>query len=362
MRKVCNLVCASVLLSTSGALANEYTDGKMVAKTTSLTDMYYLAADDDDDVKVTGKARFASNAKVEHNKAKKDRADKVDNEDKSDDVKPLNSGDRKPFEPNDSYLMEGVQFGGGIGVLGGVNASVGYRIPRRDRNFWKNRFGFRLDYNTWRPLKKTIDNYLDEHEIKVDGEPVDASIKGHNFGALIDFYPFGNTWGLGNFRLSGGYYTGDFEVAGTLHRKTVLDKDVSFKVADKYYTLDKGTSADLYLDAKLRADVKGPYAGVGFDLALFAGLKFFFDAGVVFIDKPVISTDVYGSGTVNVVSIDANGQVKDEGTLDLSNLDADSKKKLEKLKSDFKSEYEDELDSITKKYFPMVKLGFLYRF
>ena len=360
MRKVFSFVCgASVLLSATGVFANEYTEGKMVAKTTSLADMYYLAPEEEDG----GAAVSKENRGSVNRNVKLSAGDDVVNGTNS--LNGSNSVSREAdlSQPvaSDSYFMEGVQFGSGIGVLGGVNASVGYRIPRRDRNFWKNRFGFRLDYNTWRPLKKSIDNYLEDNPIKVDNEPIEASIKGHNLGAVIDFYPFGNTWGLGNFRLSGGYYTGDFELAGTLHRRAVLDNPVSFSVGDKIYSLDGGSSADLYLNAKLESDVKGPYAGVGFDMALIFGLKFFFDAGVVFIDKPVISTDVYGNGTVSVMSVDGNG-VNYEGTLDLSNLDAESRAKLEKLKSDFRAEYEDELDSITKKYFPMVKIGLLYRF
>ena len=118
----------------------------------------------------------------------------------------------------------------------------------------------------------------------------------------------------------------------------------------------------VYLDAKLRADIQGPYAGLGFDLALFAGLKFFFDAGVVFLDnKPEILTDVWGNGTIHVASVKGM-TIEDEGTIDLSGLDEASKKKLEKMKSDFRAEYEDELEELTKKYFPMVKFGFLYRF
>ena len=44
----------------------------------------------------------------------------------------------------------------------------------------------------------------------------------------------------------------------------------------------------IYYDAKGTATAKwdfdGPYAGLGFDLGLFSGLKIYFDAGVVFTD------------------------------------------------------------------------------
>ena len=40
-----------------------------------------------------------------------------------------------------------------------------------------------------------------------------VAIKDHRLGALIDFYPFGDTRIVGGFRLSGGYYLGKMNFA-----------------------------------------------------------------------------------------------------------------------------------------------------
>ena len=251
-------------------------------------------------------------------------------------------------EKNDGYLLEGFQLGVGIGVLGGANAQLGYRIPRREYNFWKNRFGFRLDYNSWNPLKKTIETYLEENPIKLDDNEFTGMISGTNYGALIDFYPFGNTWFLGNFRLSAGYYTGDFAIDTYMTKNGISEE---FEISGINYKIDGQAT----LNAAVDADVKGPYAGLGFDFQILYGLKLFFDAGVVFIDNPRVRTDIngsanlyvdYGSGYVNVGSVNAK--------------DNDD---IKQLLSDMKSEYEDELKIITSQnIFPMIKLGLMLRF
>ncbi len=251
-------------------------------------------------------------------------------------------------EEKDGYLLEGFQLGVGIGVLGGVNAQLGYRIPRREYNFWKNRFGFRIDYNSWKPLKNTIETYLEDHPIKLDDNEFTGMISGTNYGALIDFYPFGNTWFLGNFRLSAGYYTGDFAIDTYMTKSGISEE---FEMSGINYKIDGQAT----LNAAVDADVKGPYAGLGFDFQILYGLKLFFDAGVVFIDNPRVRTDIngianlyvdYGSGYVNVGSVTAK--------------DNDD---IKRLLSDMKSEYEDELKIITSQnIFPMIKLGLMLRF
>ena len=138
-------------------------------------------------------------------------------------------------EKDDGYLLEGFQLGVGIGVLGGVNAQLGYRIPRREYNFWKNRFGFRIDYNSWKPLKNTIETYLEDHPIKLDDNEFTGMISGTNYGALIDFYPFGNTWFLGNFRLSAGYYTGDFAIDTYMTKNGISEE---FEMSGINYKID----------------------------------------------------------------------------------------------------------------------------
>ena len=249
-------------------------------------------------------------------------------------------------EKDDGYFMEGIQLGVGINVLGGANAHIGYRIPRRDYNFWKNRFGFRVDYNSWKPLQSTVEDYLKDNPIEFDGNQFTGTINGTNYGFLVDFYPFGNTWALGNFRISGGYYTGDFSVDVS----TTKSAHQSFSMKGITYTVD----ADAKLDAKLAADVKGPYAGIGFDFALLFGLKIFFDAGVVFIDNPKLTTTIEGNGTITACQGNSCGTPQ---PIDMENPT------IKKLLEDTKTEYEDEIGEVTDaKIFPMVKVGLMLRF
>lgn len=256
-------------------------------------------------------------------------------------------------EENSSFSAKGFQLGVGIGVLGGANAQIGYRIPQHEDNFWKNRFGFRLDYNSWKPLDSYIEDYLDNHPIKIDDNKIKAKIKGENFGALIDFYPFGNTWALGNFRISAGYYTGDFSINGEL-KKTAGEK-FSMK-SNNNQTLYYEVDATANLKAGLDYDINGPYAGLGFDFGLFWGLKMYLDAGVVFTGKPEITTDISGTGNIKIYSDKNYTNLIATAPVDTSNTD------IQKLLDDTKTQYEDELNSIRKGYFPIIKLGFLFRF
>ncbi len=260
-------------------------------------------------------------------------------------------------EKKDGYLLEGFQLGVGIGILGGANAQLGYRIPQRSYNFWKNRFGFRLDYNSWKPLKKRIEEYMEDNPIELDGNNFAAMFDGKNYGLLVDFYPFGNTWGLGNLRLSTGYYTGDFAI-GASYYKTSSGK---FDMGNFTYAGD----ANALLNTKLSADVKGPYAGVGFDFALLFGLKFYFDAGVVFTNHPKIDTDIeLEDGEIKIFNKGDNvNTATPVGTVDIHNFANDPH--ITQLLEDTKAEFEDsdEVKLVTDaNIFPMIKLGLLLRF
>lgn len=256
-------------------------------------------------------------------------------------------------EQNTRGFLDGFQLGVGLGVLGGANAHIGYRHPGSDRNFWKNRFGFRVDYNSWEPIKGLLDDYLEDNPIEVDGNEFTAVLEGEQLGALIDFYPFGNTWGLGNFRISGGYYSGDFKLGGNLHEKAGGRFDMK---TDHGATLYYEVEAIADLTATLDYDVTGPYAGIGADFGLFWGINLFFDAGVVFTDKPKLTTDITGTGKLKIYA-DSNY------TSQTGETEIDSNAPLiQKLLDDTKREYEHELEEFMKGYFPMVKLGVLFRF
>lgn len=252
-------------------------------------------------------------------------------------------------EEESSFSIDGFQLGVGIGALGGVNAQIGYRIPQSSKNFWKNRFGFRFDYNTWTPLENQINKFMEDNPIEIEGNKLTAIIEGKQFGGLIDFYPFGNTWGLGNIRISGGYYTGDFSIGASLNKNA----NESFTMKDEegheiQYTVDGNAT----LTALMDYDVTGPYAGIGFDFALFWGLKFYVDAGLVFTDKPNIITDINGKGNLEICY---------DSSCETHPIDTDNEE-IQQLLNDTKREYEKELDELRKGYFPMAKIGILFRF
>lgn len=259
-----------------------------------------------------------------------------------------------PISQKKGFSLKGLQLGAGLGALGGANFQLGYRFPQSSENFFKNRFGFRLDYNTWSPLKNYIEDYFEEEPIKIDDNELSIILKGKQFGALIDIYPFGNTWALGNIRLSAGYYTGDFSLGGLLSKEAneIFSIDAPNSPIETFYKVN-GTAN---LTATFDYDVKGPYAGLGFDIGLLFGLKMYFDAGLVFTDKPTINTDITGSGTITICD--------DETCASGTNVQIDDilNPQIQKLLDDTKAQYEDELDKLRKGYFPIIKLGLLYRF
>ena len=262
----------------------------------------------------------------------------------------VDSEARRSLQAKDGYFLEGVSLGVGAGVLGGPNIQLGYRIPRRSYNFWKNRFGFRIDYNSWDLIKDKVDSYFEKHSIEVDGNDFYGSLKGTNYGALIDFYPFGDTFVLGNLRLSLGYYTGDFSIGGRL-----------VKLNSEHFSIngfDYEVNGTAVLDAMLKSDIKGPYVGLGFDMGLLFGLKLYFDAGLVFTKEPEITTNITGSATLNIT----HGNTNIANNVDIMDPNGPYYDRIENLLEDTKKEYEDELSDIKQPYFPMVKFGLMYRF
>jgi len=334
--------------------------------------------------------------------------------------------------------LKGWSFGLGAGVLGGGNLNVGYRIPYNPDNFWKNRFGFRADYNTWAPFKssiesatndavtKEIDKKREGGIVKINDEiyAADAGgagfIKGQTFGALVDFYPFSYVWGLGGFRISGGYYFGKTEIGANAWAEGISSEvptDFTWEgvnIGGTTYTPQIDTSAfgikpvgidNLYLEPKLTLHSTGPYAGLGWDIGIFSGLKITFDAGVVFtkshevsiadnldtlkfslssstltididndpnipgavlkeqvrntieaeLGKHLAAADFERSGTSNITITNVSGLIENHrGAID-SAL-AEVRKERDEGIADANKELKDY------GYFPMVKIGLLWRF
>ncbi|MCL2538112.1 MAG: hypothetical protein FWF34_01225 [Alphaproteobacteria bacterium] len=222
----------------------------------------------------------------------------------------------------------GWQFGLGIPLatpLTSVNGFIGY-VDKSAPNWWTRRFGFRADFAVPSRIKfkgrvvgedvhlriKTLgikyDLVLhdliepiivrdDHREITVNTQGITGIVKMENqyLGGLVDFYPFGDTWFWGGWRFSGGYYAGRMDMSVTANIPHYTPDDLGYAV-NVINNLD--VIARLKADTTARASVHwkyhGPYAGLGFDLGIFRGLKFYLDAGVVFANAPKIrDTDLY---------------------------------------------------------------------
>ncbi len=240
----------------------------------------------------------------------------------------------------------GLQLGVGLSVTSGLNGFVGYANKNFD-SFWWKRLGIRLDFATTSPLRSTIDSltdkYMGDKGIEVDDDLRIKSgvLKAKHVAALVDLYPFGDTWFLGGWRLTGGYYAGNFDI--TAHITNSGGSDVEFELnRQKYKYTDPNANAKANGDWKYH----GPYVGTGFDLGFGWGFKMYMDIGVVFTDKAAqLGLDIPIAGLK-----EWNGTTWIDA--DSDNLANNEKEALKKA--------QDELDKY--KYFPIVKIGFMYRF
>lgn len=250
---------------------------------------------------------------------------------------------------NNSFLT-GFQLGAGVSASSGLNAFVGYNNKSFD-SFWWKRLGLRLDFGGTSMIKSKLNSQINK-ELGQDGREIgdylrvkDVDLKANHFGAMIDFYPFGDTWFFGGWRLSGGYYAGKLNINAALTGKvdSLPDSEFAFELDGIKYKYSGNT-----MNGRANVDWKysGPYVGTGFDIGLFAGLKIYMDAGVVFTNKTAqLGLDVPTD----------NLQQWDGTTWTTVNV-----AELETAKANALADGQKELDKI--KYYPMVKLGFMYRF
>lgn len=233
-----------------------------------------------------------------------------------------------PKQYNAKY-KEGLQFGFGVPLvtpLTGYNVFVGY-VNKNASTFLGRRFGWRADFTIPSNLrlnaqmndnhndgydldlqgkilgmnvelsdftnkKFTVDYETDDagQNIEINGLNAELTLKNKNMGLLVDFYPFGNTWFLGGIRLSGGYYIGNLGIDAAVN----VNKDIGFR-----YEVYDGQHDYLYAEiaknskfgASFNWKYHGPYAGLGFDLGIFRGFKFYMDAGVVFSNAPKVTNN-----------------------------------------------------------------------
>ena len=267
-----------------------------------------------------------------------------------------NTSDTAIAEKTSREWLQGVQVGLGASATSGLNGFVGYANKDFD-SFWLKRFGFRVDFASTRPVKSAINSAVDSAmgssgiDIGDNLTINDGEIKAHHVAALVDFYPFGNTWFWGGLRLTGGYYTGKLDVDANLSGKIDgLPSDAfEFKLMEN---LCRYTGNSVHGTARADWKYSGPYLGTGFDLGLFAGFKIYMDAGVVFtsktaqlnLDVPFAGLEYYDTAASTWKPVSSSAEQAE----------------VDHVKAEALADAQSELDDI--KFYPMIKLGFMYRF
>ena len=258
----------------------------------------------------------------------------------------------------DIKFPRGMELGVGISGTSGANVFVGYNNKKFD-SFWWKRLGIRFDFASTKPVKSLIDNMVDKYmddgiEIGDNLTITDGKIKSQHMAALVDFYPFGDTWFLGGWRLTGGYMFGKMDVDAMLTGSDDRLAQYAGRQFEIWGTKYQYTGGDVHGTAKADWDIKGPYAGTGFDIGLFSGFKIFMDMGVVFTNKAAeLSVDVPVAGTGLEYWDTTTNSWKPVNTPALEST----------LQDNIDKTLEDARDELNKyKFFPVVKMGFMYRF
>lgn len=247
----------------------------------------------------------------------------------------------------------GLQVGVGVSATSGVNGFIGYANKNFD-SFWAKRFGVRFDFATTKPVKSLINNAIDS--VIDDGIDIgddltinDAKLDAKHYAAMLDFYPFGDAWFLGGWRLTGGYYMGEMSASAAL-AGTISELDggsYEFELLDNQF---RYLGNSVHGTAEFDWDYRGPYLGTGFDIGLFAGFKIYVDAGVVFTNRAAqLDLNVPFAG----LEMQQGGVWKPVESTELESV-------VDGIVQETLSDAQSELDDF--KFYPMVKVGFMYRF
>lgn len=247
----------------------------------------------------------------------------------------------------------GLQLGVGLSATSGLNGFIGYANKNFD-SFWWKRLGVRFDFAATKPIRSqvnsVVDKYIGDEDIEIGDELKISTpkLKAKHVAAMIDIYPFGNTWFLGGWRLTGGYYMGNIEADSLITSTATPGDEFEFEIGGNQYKYVGAMQGH----AKINWKYSGPYAGTGFDLGLFYGIKIFVDAGVVFTSKAAeLKLDVPTDGLYQ--SNDGGANWFQVNTPELE----------EALETAKRKELDDAQKEINKiKYYPIVKVGFMYRF
>jgi hypothetical protein len=260
-------------------------------------------------------------------------------------------------KPEYKSKLSGYEFGAGVPLvtpLTGYNFFVGY-VNKDASTFLGRRFGIRADFTIPSTLqlkgtlsdsdelsddgkkqyqidatakvlgiklkssdftdeKLTIERFEDDSggtdstvSIGQNAADVSLDIKNENMGLLVDFYPFGDTWFLGGIRFSGGYYLGDLDVSANV--KINNDIEYRYRVGHAGDYIRAQIQNGSRIGADFHWKYHGPYAGLGFDIGIYRGFKFFVDAGVVFANRPhVDDSNVHDQDFVLNGCYEINGQ------------------------------------------------------
>lgn len=240
---------------------------------------------------------------------------------------------------------DGVNVGVGASMLGGVNVLVGYR--HIDASSWWGKFGARFDFADSAPLKSALDSAIDHimrdgidvgDGVKIDNGKLDSS----HYAFLIDFYPVDSPW-----RITSGLMWGKLELDASIKGEIAEIPSERFYFyinGDHYYYNGNHFRGSAGIDW----DFYGPYFGTGFDVGLFCGVRLFMDVGVVLTNRPsylnldipheqlyIYDIETASWAPVTVPKLDA----------DVAAAEHDANRKL----ADFR-------------LYPVIKIGFLYRF
>lgn len=240
----------------------------------------------------------------------------------------------------------GLSVGLGASVLGGINVSAGFYNSNYE-SYWLRRLGARIDFATTDPLKSAMDSAIDSFMrdgrdvgdgVKIDEGTLDA----WHTSVLVDYYPFAGAW-----RMSAGYAWGGATLDASIFGEiaTAPSSRFYFYLAGDHYYYN-GNSFDGA--ATIDWNWHGPYFGTGFDFNLGCRFGLFLDMGVILTNRPAtLSLDVPQEQLYVYNTLTATWSPVSIPQLD-SDIARATRKANDKL-SDFR-------------IYPMVKLGFLYRF
>ncbi len=240
---------------------------------------------------------------------------------------------------------DGLQIGFGVSALGGMNVLVGYRYMNSDSLGGK--FAARFDFADTGPLKSAIDSALDHimrdgidvgDGVKIDDGKLDSS----HYAMLVDFYPFDSGW-----RITGGYLWGNMKLDAAIKGGVSDAPSQRFYFyinGDHYYYNGNQFNGSVAIDW----DFYGPYLGTGFDIGLFCGFRLFMDLGMVLTNRParldldvpheqlyIYDKEIQTWSPVTIPQLDS----------DVAAAESDANQKLSDIR-----------------VYPMVKMGFVYRF